>query len=316
MRLLALFVLALSALSVLAAQEFDAVVVGVSGAATLRGSDELSVYNCKLPTQAPPRIEFDIARPAQCGEAFVVNYERYDFDRRQFVPGGQLCIVPPAANCKATVPIKLGGSGRGEIELKLLRLTATCQGIEYAREFTFRIIHQPDPVEQGVMASMAEANATAERARAVLAECGQCCAGAGEGELAAVSSALARAATALTACDMADATSQAGLAAQSAQAALALAEARLADCRASGGITITTPNVTENVTENVSCANTCLPDEEQLPDCSCIKKPISIVAGNITGNATVANATTPPARPRPCGLFALLLLACLAVLRG
>lgn len=314
MRVLALFALALLALPVLAVEEFDAVVIGVSGAATLSGTDALSVYNCRLPTQAPPRIEFDVARPAQCTEAFVVYYERYDFDQRGFVPGGQLCIVPPAANCRATVPVKLGGTGRGEVELKLLRLTSECQGISYAKEFVFKIIHQPDPVEEGVVLNMAGANATAEQAKAVLAGCGPCCAGAGEAELAAVSSSLAKAAGALAACEVANATSQAGLAAQHAQAALSLAEARLADCRASDNITVTTPNVTENV----SCANACLPDEEQkpFPDCSCVKRVANIaIGGNITGNVTTANATAPPAPQRPCGLFALLALALFAALR-
>jgi len=296
------------------AEEFDAVVTGVSGAATLRGTDELSVYNCKLPTQAPPKIEFDIARPAQCTEAFVVSYERYDFEQKGFVDAGQLCIVPPSAHCIASVPIKLGGMGKGEVEVKLLRLSSNCHGISYEREFVFKIVHQPDPVEAGVVANMESANATMGKAVGVLAGCGTCCSGAADAELANAGSSLENARTALAACEVANASGQAGLALQNAQAALALAEERLPACMASGNITAPSANVS-NVSENGTCALPCLPDEEQrpFPECSCVKRGVNItVGGNITGNVTVSSAAAPPQPQKPCGLFALLVIILLA----
>jgi len=142
------------------AAELDATVTSVgtlNGQVTITTPGNMDTFNCKMPAQTEPKLEFSIYRPSECPSAMDVWYDRFDFVTGSFQTVGKFCVLPTAVACKAEVPIRLGGRGSGTITQELVRLYGECNGVRYEKSFTFTITHRPDTSESNILSKIAQA---------------------------------------------------------------------------------------------------------------------------------------------------------------
>ncbi len=168
------------------AEELDASVVdltqGSSGAYTLLSSTgsnvQIAASNCRTPVQLDPSFDLMITPSPACTQSAVQVYSQYyDFAAEAWTSEQPIfqCTIPPGTNCKATVPIKLGGKGSGDTTQDLLKLRATCNEVAYTKTFTFKINHVPSDSENNAVNKIASVEPILQNAKTALSSCGSCC---------------------------------------------------------------------------------------------------------------------------------------------
>lgn len=186
MKWLALCMILLLSAAFVCGEELDASMIGLvqvsSSAYSLVSSSgdlvELAASNCRTPIQQDPAFELMARQSASCTESGVqVYYQYYDFASEKWSAEQALyqCTIPSGLNCKASFPIKLGGNGTGEATQDLLKLRATCAGVDYTKTFRFRISHTPSTAEDNAVNKISSAETSFNNAKTKFAECGSCC---------------------------------------------------------------------------------------------------------------------------------------------